>query len=77
MNYDGAVNKLGDILNLNRYCAGVSSVFDTGDAQTQKDRFDAANVTAITGTDTVINKTGDILNISRYIAGYSSVLDKA
>lgn len=77
VNYDGAVNKLGDILNLNRYCAGVSSVFDTGDAQTQKDRFDAANVTAITGTDTVINKTGDILNISRYIAGYSSVLDKA
>ena len=44
VNYDGAVNKLGDILNLNRYCAGVSSVFDTGDAQTQKDRFDAANV---------------------------------
>ena len=77
VNYDGVVNKLGDILNLNRYSAGLSSVFDTGDVQTKKDRFDAANVTAITGTDTIINKTGDILNIGRYIAGYSSVLDKA
>ena len=77
VNYDGVVNKLGDILNLNRYSTGLSSVFDTGDAQTKKDRFDAANVTAITGTDTIINKTGDILNINRYIAGYSSVLDKA
>ena len=77
VNYDGKVDKLGDILNLNRYSAGLSSVFDTGDVQTKKDRFDAANVTAITGTDTIINKTGDILNIGRYIAGYSSVLDKA
>ena len=74
--YDGKVNSMGDVLNINRYISGLSSIFDKGDEATKKDRFNAANVTAITGTDTVINSMGDVLNINRYIAGLSSILDK-
>ena len=77
VNYDGKVNSTGDVLNINRYIANLSSIFDQGDEQTKKDRFVAANVTAIVGTDTVINSTGDVLNINRYIANLSSALDKA
>ena len=77
VNYDGKVNKASDVLNINRYIAGYSSIFDQGDEQTKKDRLAAANVTAITGSDTTINKAGDVLNINRYIAGYSSVFDRA
>ena len=77
VNYDGKVNSTGDVLNINRYIANLSSIFDQGDEQTKKDRFAAANVTAIVGTDTVINSTGDVLNINRYIANLSSALDKA
>ena len=77
VNYDGKVNSTGDVLNINRYIANLSSIFDQGDEQTKKDRFAAANVTAIVGTDTVINSTGDVLNINRYIANLSSALDRA
>lgn len=77
VNYDGKVNKTIDVLNINRYIAGYSSIFDQGDEQTKIDRLAAANVTAIAGTDTTINKAGDVLNINRYIAGYTSVFDRA
>ncbi len=68
---DGNINSL-DTLQLNRKIANLSSVMDS---QTDKDyRFKVANVSAITGTDTILNGT-DVLHINRKIANLSSVFN--
>jgi hypothetical protein len=71
VNYDGIVNGT-DALQMKRKISGSSSVMDTGDAQTQADRFTSANVSAISGSDVLLNST-DVLQVSRYISGQASI----
>ncbi len=72
VNYDGLITSQ-DVLQIQRKIAGKSSILDSTDP---KDRFSAANVTAITGTDTELTSQ-DITQIQRMIAGKSSIFDAA
>lgn len=71
--YDGIVDHI-DVLQINRKIANLDSIFDAGSSQEQKDRFTAANVTAINGTDTILDYM-DVLQINRKIANLGSVFD--
>ena len=73
VDYDGTVGHL-DVLQINRKIANLTSVVNAGDAQDQADRFAAANVTAINGTDTILDYM-DVLQINRKIANLSSIFD--
>ena len=64
----------GDVLQLNRYIAKMSSVMDAGTDAEKAERFAAANVTALTVGDTVLN-AGDVMQLNRYIAKMSSAFD--
>ncbi|MDL2274443.1 hypothetical protein LJC34_07915, partial [Oscillospiraceae bacterium OttesenSCG-928-G22] len=73
VDYDGEVGT-GDIMQIRRYLAGMSSILDIGDDQEKADRFEAANVTAATSGDAFV-ETDDVMQIRRYIAGMPSVFD--
>ena len=73
VNDDGEVNSL-DVLQINRYIAGKTSVFDLDDGIPRALREQSANVTAITGSDTDIDSE-DVLEINRYIVHAPSVFD--
>jgi hypothetical protein len=71
--YDGAVNA-SDVLQMNRKVASLESVFDAGSEQDKTDRFNAANVTAVSAGDETLNAS-DVLQLNRKIAGLASVFD--
>jgi len=69
---DGSVNNI-DVLQINRMNANLASVFN----QTENIdyRLKVANITAITGTDTIVNNS-DVLQINRKNANLSSIFDR-
>ncbi len=73
VNYDGLVDA-DDVMQINRYAAGLSSAFNAGDSQIKHDRNTSANVTSIVLDDSDID-ADDVMQIDRYAAGLPSVFD--
>ncbi len=73
VNQDGFINSI-DILQINRKIASLSSAISAGEKEVKDYRFKLANITALTGTDTVLNNL-DTLQINRKVANLSSIFD--
>jgi len=68
---DGIANN-GDVLQINRYTANLSSVFESQDMRTYLLKL--ANITGIFGNDSIVNNS-DVLHIRRKNANLSSAFD--
>jgi hypothetical protein len=73
VNNDGLVDA-DDVMNINRYSAGLSSAFDSGSPLDKRDREMAANITNVIFGDFDID-ADDVMQINRYSAGLNSAFD--